>query len=688
MATNLPNTYPSNIIMNSMYINRLYFNTELDKCGVNEILLQINSSYYDFTEENGDISFICLADSGCKRFVKIIRGKSTYDSADPVRAHFTIVYVDKKTYYQATKYYCIYNSNPDYIGYGGLQYEGDPVPQTDTDVADSGWRTSFASSGKYRNPIEMGFLLESTGPEGEEYYVSYHLNRYLIYLFDPDIDYSLKETLNNVAKAIATRTYDGSLCSVSSGVYGYDIAKSIMQIPKPYLYINDISDYSDLDNNFICNMAIVTPLHMPFYNTDAIYISKDKNYLYYGARYSSSGAGRKDYVGVINLKTLRTYKIGTCPVTRFLAEDSEGYVYGTISSSSSDSSGGFAKLRYDTNNIIISNSGIDYMILDDNNNVYFCDWDSRSVGYYQKDTNSTTYISISSSSIVMHGFAKDSKGNIYLTTRQGIWLMQGTSDPIQITTYPAEAETLFYEPPQGRLLFSAQSSGATSSVGGIVCVDNSTSPMTVSKIVNTNVFHYIHTTTTGEIYLSGRRVKGVYKLENGNTLTQVLDSSADDWAYMFEASNGDLYFSRGGLGTDALTDSIYKGTLSGSSRDWSPLSSPIGVGYKYFFEDHYGNIFVSNGGRGVAVDETGHITGVSPSLYQIKSYSSTLDYNAISYVGDAQYKYFKEIPGEGIIISDTECITPNSNCGILWDINGDGTQYMFSPLFLKNREMY
>lgn len=687
MATNLPNTYPSNIIMNSMYINRLYFNTELDKCSVNEILLQMSSSDFNHTEENGDKYLICLADSGCKRFIKIIRGKSTYDSADPVRAHFTIVYVDKKSYYQATKYYCIYNSNPDYIGYGGLQYEGDPVPQTDTDVADSGWRTSFASSGKYRNPIEMGFLLESTGPEGEEYYVSYHLNRYLIRLFDPDIDYTLEETLNNVAKAIATRTSDGSLCSVSSGVYGYDIAKSIMQIPKPYLYINDISSYGDLNKNFICNMSSSIPLHTPFYNTNQFYISKDKNYLYYSGRYSNSGVGRKDYVGVINLKTLRTYTIGTCPVIQFLAEDSEGYVYGAISSSSSNSSGGFVKLRYDTTETVISNSGIDYMILDDNNNVYFCDWDTQSVGYYQKDTNSTMYISISSSRTTMKGFAKDSKGNIYLTTTKGIWLMQGTSDPIQITTYPAEAKTLFYEPPQGRLLFSGLSSGSTSTVGGIVCVDNSTSPMTVSKIVTTNVFNYIHTTTTGDIYLSGRYVKGVYKLENGNTLTQVLDSSADDWAYMFEASNGDLYFSRGALGTDETTTSIYKGTLSGSSLDWSPISFLSGVGYKYFFEDHYGNIFVSNGGRGVVVNETGSIVGVSPSLYQIKSQSSTLGYNAINYVGDAQYKYFKEIPGKGIIISDTEHITPNSNCGILWDINGDGTQYLFSPLFLKNREM-
>lgn len=684
MATNLPNTYPSNIIMNSMYINRLYFNTELDKCSVNEILLQINSSHYDFTEENGDISFICLADSGCKRFVKIIRGKSTYDSSDPLRAHFTIVYVDKKSYYQATKYYCIYNSNPNYIGYGGLQHEGDPVPQTDTDVADSGWRTSFASSGKYRNPIEMGFLLESTGPEGEEYYVSYPLNRYLIRLFDPDIDYTLEETLNNIAKAIATRTSDGSLCSVSSGVYGYDIAKSIMQIPKPYLYINDISSYGDLNKNFICNMSSSIPLHTPFYNTDQFYISKDKNYLYYSGRYSNSGIGRKDYVGVINLKTLRTYRIGYSNVYRFIAEDSEGYVYGTISSSASSSKGGFVKLRYDTTETVISNSGTYYMILDDNNNVYFCDYIGTTVGYYQKDTNSTTYIKVFSSNVTTKGFAKDSKGNIYLTTTQGIWLMQGTSDPIQITTYPAEANTLFYEDPQGRLLFSGLSSGSTSTVGGIVCVDNSTSPMTASKIVNSNVFHYIHTTTTGEIYLTGRNVKGIYKLEDNNTLTQVFTSDTGDWAYMFEASNGTLYFSRGANVSNELTSGICKGTLSESSRTWDLLNYPKGIGYKYFFEDHYGNIFVSNGGRGVVVNEGGSIQGVSQSLYQIKSYSSQTE-PTIDYVGDAQYKYFKEIPGEGIIISDTEYITPNSNCGILWDINGDGTQYMFSPLFLKNR---
>lgn len=684
MATNLPNKYPSTIITKSMYINRLYFNTELDKCSVNEILLQISSSDFNRTEENGDKYLICLADSGCKRFVKIIRSKSTYDSTDPVRAHFTIVYVDKKSYYQATKYYCIYNSNPNYIGYGGLQYEGDPVPQTDTGVADSGWRTSFDSSGRYRNPIEMGFLLESTGPEGETNYVQYYQNRYLTHLFDPDMDYTLKETLNNIAKAIATRVDEGSLYTINGGSYGYDLAKRIMQIPKSYLYIDNISDYGDLTDNFICDMSTNTPLYIPFYNTNQYYISKDKNYLYYSARYNSSGVGTKDYVGVINLKTLRTYRIGSSDVYQFLAEDSEGYVYGTISSSASSSEGGFVKLRYDTTETVISNFGIDYMILDDNNNVYFCNYNTQYVSYYQKDTNSTTSIKVFSSSASIQGFAKDSKGNVYLTTTQGIWLMQGTSDPIQITTYPAEAKTLFYEPPQGRLLFSGLSSGSTSTVGGIVCVDNSTSPMTVSKIVNTNVFHYIHTTTTGEIYLSGRSVKGVYKLENGNTLTQVFSSNAEDWAYMFEASDGTLYFSRGALGTDVITECIYKGVLNGSSRDWSTISYLRGVGYKHFFEDHYGNIFVSNGGRGVAVDETGHITGVSPSLYQIKSQSSSSPaYNTINYFGDAQYKYFKEIQGSGIFISDTECITPNSNCGMLWDINGDGTQYMFSPLFFK-----
>lgn len=687
MATSLPNTYPSTVIIKGSYINKLYFNTELDKCSVNEILKQISSSDFNRTEENGDKYCICLADSGCKRFVKIIRGKSTYDTVDPVFAHFTIVYVDKQTYYGATKYYCIYNSNPDYIGYGGIQYEGDPVPKTDTGVADSGWRTSFASSGKYRNPIEMGFLLDSTGPEGEEYYVGYYQNRYLIYLFDPDIDYSLKDTLNNIAKAIVTRKHDGALYPVNSSTYGYDLAKSIMQIPKPYLYINDISDYSDLDNNFICNMAIVTPLHMPFYNTDAIYISKDKKYLYYNARYTSSGVGKKDYVGVINLKTLRTHKIGTCYVEKFIAEDSEGYVYGTISSSSSNSSGGFVKLRYDTTKIVISNSGTDYMILDDNNNVYFCDWDDQYVWYYQKDTNSTSYFKLSSFSGTTKGFAKDSKGNIYLTTTQGIWLMQGTSSPIQITTYPAEADTLFYEDAQGRILFSGRSSGDTSTMGGIVRIDNSTSPMTASKIVNSNVFHYIHTTTTGEIYLTGRNVKGIYKLEDNNTLTQVFTSDTGDWAYMFEASDGTLYFSRGANVSNELTSGICKGTLNGISRNWTLLNYPRGIGYKYFFEDHYGNIFVSNGGRGVVVNEGGSIQGVSQSLYQIKSYSSQTE-PTINYVGDAQYKYFKEIPGSGIIVSDTECITPNSNCGILWDINDDGTQYLFSPLFLKNRGVY